>query len=207
MLQQLVDQVGAVPVAGDVRAADSAESIVAAALAAHGRLDGLVLNAGIGYAGDFRSMPAERIDGLVDIDVRAPLHLARVALPHLVEAQGAVVVVSSIAGAVPVPGEAAYSFAKHALEGFADALRTELRPLGVSVSVVRPGVVATPFFERRGRPYDRRFPRPIPPERIADAVIGCLATGRRVSTVPGMLAVPAALRRRAPRLYNRLAGH
>lgn len=206
-LDRLVATYDALPVAADVRDAGHAAAVVDAALARWGRLDAVVLNAGIGYAGGFATMPPERIDELVDVDLRAPLLLARAALPHLIRGGGAVVVVSSIAGAVPVPGEAAYSTAKHALEAFADALRTELRSRGVRVSVVRPGVVATGFFAHRGAPYDRRFPRPIPPERIAGAIVESLRSGRARTTVPGWLAVPTVLRRRAPRLYNRLARH
>ena len=206
-LQRLVERYGADAVAVDVRDASHASAIVDAALSRYARLDAVVLNAGIGYAGRFADMPQERIDDLVDVDVRAPLLLARAALPHLVASRGALVVVSSVAGAVPVPNEAAYSTAKHALEAFADALRTELRPDGVAVSVVRPGVVATGFFARRGAAYDRRFPRPISPDRVAAAIVDSLASGRARTTVPGWLAMPAALRRRVPRLYNRLARH
>lgn len=206
-LRRLADTFGAETVAADLRDASHAEAVVDAALARYGRLDAVVLNAGIGYAGGFAGMPPERIDELVDVDVRAPLLLTRTALPHLVAAGGALVFVSSIAGAVPVPNEAAYSTAKHALEAFADALRTELRGDGVAVSVVRPGVVATGFFARRGAAYDRRFPRPINPDRAAAAVVEALATGRSRVTVPRWLTVPAELRRRAPGVYNRLARH
>jgi NADP-dependent 3-hydroxy acid dehydrogenase YdfG len=206
-LSRIRERYGAEPVPGDVRDSGHAAEVVDAALSRFGRLDGLVLNAGIGHAGSFAKLPPERIDELVDVNVRAPLQLLRAAVPHLLAAQGAVVFVSSIAGAVPVAGEAAYATTKHALEALGDALRTELRPAGVSVSVVRPGVVATRFFDRRGEAYDRRFPRPIPPERIADAIVAALASGRPRTTVPGWLAVPAALRRTAPALYNRLAGH
>lgn len=206
-LQRLAERYDAEPVAADVRDPGHAAAVVQAALRRFGRLDGVVLNAGVGWAGDFAAMPAERIDELVDVNLRAPLLLARAALPQLTAARGGLVVISSIAGAVPVPREAAYATTKHALEAFADALLTELRPSGVSVSVVRPGVVATGFFERRGAAYDRRFPRPIPPERIAAAVVSCLQTGRPRATVPAWLAGPAALRRFAPGIYNRLAGH
>jgi short-subunit dehydrogenase len=118
---------------------------------------------------------------------------------------GAVVFIGSVAGHVGVPGEAVYAAAKAGLVGLADSLRAELAGLGVSVSVVSPGAVATPFFERRGVPYGRRFPRPVPPERVADAVMAAVRTGRPETLVPRWLAVAVRLRGAAPSLYRRLA--
>jgi len=69
------------------------------------------------------------------------------------------VFVSSIAGAVGVPGESVYSATKAALEAFAPLL---------------PAAVDTDFFSTRGQPYNRRFPRPMPPERVAGVVMQVL---------------------------------
>lgn len=189
----------------DVRNVGHAEQVVAAGLDRWGRIDGVIANAGVGHAGDFASTPPERIEELVDVNVRAPMLLTRAALPALVDSRGGLVFVSSIAGAVPVSGEAAYSFSKHALEAFADSLRPELRGSGVRVTTVRPGVVATAFFDRRGAAYDRRLPRPVGAERVAEAVVDALQSGRMRVTVPRWLGIPAALRRRAPVVYRALS--
>jgi len=204
-LNQLIDA-GIVPFVADVSEPAHPPALVEMATSRFGRLDAVVANAGVGYAGGFARMPLDRLDELIDVDLRAPLHLARAATPVMLEqGRGALVFVSSIAGAVPVPGEAAYSLAKHGLEAFADAIRPELRSGGVTVTVVRPGVVRTAFFARRGLPYDRRFPRPIPPERVADAIVDALRTGRHHVTMPRWLAMPAALRRHARPVYDRMA--
>ncbi|MGW2548884.1 SDR family NAD(P)-dependent oxidoreductase [Streptomyces sp. NPDC001635] len=171
-----------------------------------GRVDVLVACAGIGWAGDFRTMPTSAIDELIDVDLLATMHLIRHLVPHMVEAgSGRVVIIGSFAGTVGVRSEAVYSAAKAALGTFADALRYELRGTGVGVSHVVPGVVDTPFFERRGVPYLRSRPKPVPPERVADAVWRAVSRGRDEIFVPGWLGLPARVRGVAPSVYRRLA--
>jgi uncharacterized protein len=118
---------------------------------------------------------------------------------------GAIVFLSSIAGAVGVPGESVYSATKAAVEAFAPLLGEELREARVRVSTVLPGVVDTGFFATRGLPYDRRVPRPVPAERIAATVLDVLRTGRGRTIRPRWLVVPARLAAAAPVTYRALA--
>nr|WP_221475503.1 SDR family NAD(P)-dependent oxidoreductase [Sphaerisporangium rubeum] len=173
-------------------------------VAAAGPVDVLVAAAGAGWAGAFTAMPPEGIDRLVRLNLTVPMLLTRLLLPGMIAAgRGHVVLISSIAGAVGVPGEAAYSAAKAGLVMFAEALRHELRTPGApGVSVVLPGAVATPFFTRRGTPYTRRHPAPVPPERVARAVVAAVETSRPESYVPAWLAFPARLRGAAPAVYR-----
>ncbi|MFI9467184.1 SDR family NAD(P)-dependent oxidoreductase [Streptomyces sp. NPDC052492] len=171
-----------------------------------GRLDLLVACAGVGWAGDFTAMTRRSFDEVIDVNLVTTLRLVRQVLPHMVEAgSGRVVLVGSLAGSVGVRGEAVYSASKAAVAAFADALRYELRGTGVGVSLVVPGVVDTPFFEHRGTPYPRNRPRPVPPERVADAVWRAVSRGRDEIYVPGWLRLPARVRGAAPGLYRRLA--
>ncbi|MER6835437.1 SDR family oxidoreductase [Streptomyces cellulosae] len=171
-----------------------------------GHLDLLVACAGVGWAGDFTTMTRRAFDEVMEVNLLTTLRLVRQVLPHMVEADsGRVVLVGSLAGAVGVKGEAVYSASKAAVAVFADALRYELQGTGVGVTLVVPGVVDTPFFDRRGTPYVRNRPRPVPPERVADAVWRAVVRGRNEVYVPGWLRLPARVRGAAPGLYRRLA--
>lgn len=211
-LAELHARIGGSSVLAELREPASAERIVAAALAEHGRLDGVVANAGVGYAGPFAEMPPAAIAELVEVNVRAPLLLARAALPALLDrpagaglAGRGIVLVGSIAGALGVPGESVYSATKAALDMFATVLREELAGSGVSVSTILPGVVDTDFLRERGLPYQRRFPRPMPAERVAALIVELLSSGTARRIEPRWLGIPARLSATAPRLYRLLA--
>jgi short-subunit dehydrogenase len=204
-LRRMVRATGGSYLACDLREQDSAERVVAYTLETHGRLDILVANAGVGHAGDVADMTAERVAELMETNVVSPLQLARACVPAMrAQADGKMLFVTSIAGALGVPGEAVYSASKAAVEMFADVLREEVRADGITVGTLLPGVVDTDFFERRGLPYDRRFPRPMPPDRVARAALDMLLTGDRLRVIPRWLAVPIRLRSVAPALYRRL---
>ncbi|MEU8244683.1 SDR family NAD(P)-dependent oxidoreductase [Nonomuraea sp. NPDC048916] len=171
-----------------------------------GPVDILVNNAGEGWAGPFTRMPPDRLTGLVSVNLTAPIELTRLLLPGMIEAnRGHIVFVTSIAGAIGVGREAVYSATKAGLAAFAEALRDELRESrGIGLSVVLPGVVDTPFFERRGAPYDRSWPLPVPPERVARGIVTSIRRDRPESFVPGWLRLPARLRGAAPGAFRRL---
>jgi short-subunit dehydrogenase len=177
------------------------------ALATFGRVDVLVNDAAQGWAGSFVAQDLEGADYLVRVNLIAPIRLTRALLPSMLERRrGAIVNVASIAGHVGVGNEAVYASTKAGLIGFSESLRYELRDSGVRVSVVSPGVVATPFFERRGQPYDRNFPKPIPPDRVAAAIVRAVRRGRGQLFVPRWMAFPAWLKGAWPGAYRRLAG-
>lgn len=205
-LDRIATDTGATPMVADVREPEHAVRVVEETLRRHGRLDIAVANAGIGHAGAFTDMTVERIDDLIAVNVRAPMLLAHAALPVMeAQAQGAIVLVSSIAGALLVPRESVYSATKAAVEAFAEPLREELRGSGVTVSTVMPAVIATRFFDDRGEPYRRRFPRPQPPERAAAAVVRAAERGDDRVVVPPWFAVPIRIRGAAPGIYRALS--
>ncbi len=192
--------------AGDLLVPGVAEDVVSRAIFSLGGIDVLVSNAGGGWAGPMASMNQGDIDALLDLNLRAPLHLTMACLPWMMErGQGHVIFVSSVAGLLATPGEAVYSATKAGLTAFARALWSETAKHGVAVSVISPGVVDTAFFERRNRPYGLTRPRPIPPERVADAVLYCLRTRAPEVVVPRWLSWPARLRGGLPGVYRFLA--
>jgi short-subunit dehydrogenase len=195
----------AVVIKGDLREPGCACRTVESAVRGLGGLDVLVSNAGIGWAGRFTAMSESDIDSLLDVNLRAAAHLARAAIPHLDPGVGRLVFVGSIAGLVGAPGEAWYSATKAGLGSLAAALRDELRPAGVAVSLVSPGVVDTAFFDRRKVPYRRKHPQKVSPQAAADAILDAIAHRRNDVIVPSWLSVPARLKVSFPRLYGVLA--
>ncbi|HET6502529.1 MAG TPA: SDR family NAD(P)-dependent oxidoreductase [Amycolatopsis sp.] len=170
----------------------------------YGQVDVLVNNAGVGWAGSFDSMTAEDVRRLIAVNLTAPIELTRLLLPVL-RSPGRIVFVTSIAGRTGVAGESVYAAVKAGLDAFAESLRFELAGTAVKVGVVVPGVVDTAFFARRGRPYQRSSPRPVPADRVALAVLRAVRDGRAEQYVPRWLRLPVAVRGLAPAVYRGLA--
>ena len=205
------DAIEQLPMASSAIVADLARDAEVAraaeeAVAAFGRVDVLVNNAGIGWAGPLAEMESDDIKRLVAVHLLAPLLLTRGLLPGMLERRrGWIVNVGSIAGHVGVREEAVYAATKGALVTFSDSLRQELAGTGVGVTLVSPGVIDTAFFERRGSAYSRRRPKPLPPERVADAIVDAIRRERAEVFVPRWLTLPARLRGAAPSVYRALA--
>jgi short-subunit dehydrogenase len=130
-------------VQADLADAGNAESLIDRAEAALGPIDVLVNNAGVEFAAAFASQPPEELRGTIEINLTAPLLLARRVLPGMLERRrGHVVFISSLAGKTPTPYEAAYAASKAGLIGLVRSLRVEYRDTPVGFSVVCPGFVA-----------------------------------------------------------------
>ncbi|WP_159803254.1 SDR family NAD(P)-dependent oxidoreductase [Arthrobacter zhaoguopingii] len=128
-----------VPFAADIRGGTAAPEIVHAAVERWGGLDALINNAGVFAAMPLAEVTSERIDDLFITNVAAPSLLARAALPHLVQAQGTIVNVSSTFGHVPAPGAGHYGATKAAIEQLTRSWALELAPHRVRVNAVAPG--------------------------------------------------------------------
>lgn len=190
----------------DLATDDGPAGAVARALDVAGRVDVLVNNAGIGWAGPLADMTGDQTARLIALNLVAPLQLTRLLVPGMAErGRGHIVNVTSIAGATGVADEAVYSATKAGLTTFADAVRLDLSGSGVGVSVVVPGVVDTPFFTARGQPYRRRWPRPVPPQRVADAIVTAVRQERAEIFVPRWMRLPARLHGGLPAAYRALA--
>lgn len=115
-----------------------------------GGVDALVLNAGTGVSGAFAGSTGLRDQlTVVDVNVRSVVHLAKLLVPDMVAAgHGRVMITSSIAANAPGPYNSVYNASKAFLSSFAQALRSELRGSGVTVTSLMPGPTATKFFER-----------------------------------------------------------
>ena len=142
---------GALGLECDVRDPDAVAAAVEAAVAEFGRLDVAVANAGVGAYGPFLEMDPEDVEAMIDVNLKGTLYTARFTLPHLIESKGDFVSLASVAGLRAFPGEAVYNASKFGMLGFTRALDHELRELGVRVTNIAPGGVATDFAMGSGR--------------------------------------------------------
>lgn len=117
--------------------------------AAGGRgLQGLINNAGIVVAGPLEFLPLDEFRKQLEVNVVGQLAVTQAFLPLLRKARGRIINIGSISGRSATPFNGAYAASKFALEAMTDALRVELLPWGISVSIIEPGSVATPIWEK-----------------------------------------------------------
>lgn len=130
---------------GDLRGSGVCEGAVAAAVHAHGRLQILVNNAGVGGVAPLAETTDAEWESILGTNLTAVFRLTRAALPQLVNGGGHVFMISSLAGVNPIANMAAYCASKAALDQLAACLMLEVRPLGVKVTTLAPGSVDTGF--------------------------------------------------------------
>jgi len=141
------DRVLTVPL--DVTRHDQVEAAVQAAMARFGRIDVLVNNAGYGYQSSVEEGVDAEIRAQFEANVFGLFDLTRTVLPHMRNARsGHILNISSVAGFVGFPGSGYYAATKHAVEGWSDALASEVEPLGIKVTCVEPGPFRTDWAGR-----------------------------------------------------------
>ena len=130
----------------DVTDRNACIALIEKTVAAFGQIDTLIVNAGMSAHANFAEIKPEDLQwmhDLMELNYWGSVWPIHAALPHLAKTRGRIVAVSSVAGLIGVPGRTAYSGTKFALSGFCEALRSELEPSGISVTIVYPGVVKT----------------------------------------------------------------
>lgn len=128
---------------GDVTVAADMQDAMDTAVAALGRIDVVVANAGITALGSFDETSDAAFTRVMDVNLHGAVRTLRAALPHLRASRGRVAVMSSVAGFAPVLGRPAYVASKHAVTGLFESLRPELARDGVGVTVVHPGFLGS----------------------------------------------------------------
>ncbi|MEU6081634.1 SDR family oxidoreductase [Streptomyces sp. NPDC047108] len=148
-LRRLERETGALAVPADVGDPEAADQLVRAALTAHGRLDGLVLNAGIGRGGTVGDLSLDDWDEVMRTNVTGPLLLLRASIPHLLEARGAVVAVASVAALRNGTSNAPYATSKAALLQLCRSVAVDYGRQGVRANIVCPSWVRSEMADRR----------------------------------------------------------
>jgi NAD(P)-dependent dehydrogenase (short-subunit alcohol dehydrogenase family) len=177
---------GGLAIPTDVTRMDDLRRLIDTTVAKCGRIDVVVNNAAANVRGNFDTLDPDAIASVIDTNLKAPLLLTRLALPHLRQSRGVVVNVASIAGHVPLPHEGPYCASKWGLRGFTFAVREEMRDAGVALCVVSPGPIATPFvLDDLDHVPDLVFSQPIlTAEAVADAIVACALDRKRERAIP-----------------------
>ena len=183
-------------IACDLQQADAGERIAAALATEEVELDNLVNNAGFGVFGDAIECDRDEQVGIVDVNVRALTDLSLRFADQLIRNKGGLLNVGSVAGFLPGPGMAVYYASKAYVISLTEALRAELAPRGVRVTVLCPGPVQTEFQARAGvgNGHDTAILN-VPAADVArQAYRGLMANKRAVLPGLGIKLVPFALR-------------
>ncbi|MBN2638584.1 MAG: SDR family oxidoreductase [Bacteroidales bacterium] len=133
----------------DVAKETDCKNLIKETIQAFDRIDILVNNAGISMWSYFEEMiNMKALENIMQVNYFGSVYCTHYALPHLIESKGQIVGVSSLTGKTGVPTRSGYGASKHAMAGFFDALRIELKEKGVAVTMIYPGFVATEVRER-----------------------------------------------------------
>ncbi len=202
VLEPLAAETGGRAVAADLADPASVDRLLAEA----GDVDVLVANAALPGSGHITSFSVEDIDRALSVNLRAPMVMARrLAEPMAARGGGHIVFVSSLAGKVASGGGSVYSATKFGVRGFAHALREDLRPAGIGVSVVLPGFIRDSGMFHEADVKLPAFVGTKTPDEVAAAVVRAIERDRaELDVAPLSLRAGAAFAGLAPELSARL---
>jgi NAD(P)-dependent dehydrogenase (short-subunit alcohol dehydrogenase family) len=219
-----LEQQGAIPLRMDITIEAEVSGAVDRIAGEHGGVDVLINNAGFGMYGSVEETSIDDARYQFEVNLFGMARLTQLLIPSMrTRKKGTIINMSSMGGKIYTPLGAWYHATKHALEGWSDCLRLELKPFGIRVVIVEPGLIATefgnvmtqPMLERSGRgPYGglaqaiaaSTVPMS-PPSVVADAIVRAAEAERpKTRYVAGKLAQPLMFARKylGDRLYDRL---
>lgn len=197
-------------VAADVADRTQVQRIAEVAIEKYGRIDTWVNDAGISIFGRLDEVSDEDNRRLFDTNFWGVVNGSLVALPYLKRSHGALINVGSEVSDAVVPLQGIYSASKHAVKGFTDALRVELEQVdkaAISITLIQPTAVNTPYPEHAGNYMDRepKLPTPqIDPEQVAKAILNAATHHRRDVKVGAMAFVNTLTAKLVPALADRI---
>ena len=171
----------------DVSDAEACVDVFKKAAFEFGRVDVLVNNAGYHKRGSVEDVDAADLGKMIDVNLKAPIILSRIAIPYLQEAGGgAIINVGSLAGRAPIPGSAGYAASKAGLRSFTYALGMELADSKIKLAVLSPGPIDTGFIMADiDATSDLTFSQPISTaEEVAQAVLDLCGNSLRELSMP-----------------------
>lgn len=203
----------AMAVACDVTSRESLDATVASVLERFGRLDVVVANAGFGVSGAMQALTTEDYRRQFDTNVFGVLDTIYAALPLLIESRGQVVLISSVMGKLGRAGSSAYVSSKFAVCGLAESIHYELKPQGIAVTCINPGLVESQFrMTNNASEYQsgESDPAPqwlvVPTEVAARTIVRAVRKRKREVTITGHGKALVALHQFAPWIFHAIMG-
>jgi short-subunit dehydrogenase len=189
----------------DVTKDGDLERAAAETVSEFGRLDVVFANAGFGVAGPLRQLSIADYRRQFETNVFGVLRTIYAALPQIEKAHGNIVIIGSVAGWMPMPGASAYGMSKFALRSLANSILPELQPLGVKVTLISPGFVASNIgrVDNNGM-LREKAPNPPPAwlvmrtDKAVEQILRAVASGKREAIITGHGKLAVALERFAP---------
>jgi len=196
LLEPLARELGGRALAADLSQPDAPERLVEQA----GAVDVLVANAGVPGTGALSDYTTAQLDRALDVNLRSAMLLAKLLMDEMVARRhGHLLFMSSLAGKAGAPGSSIYAATKFGLRGFALALREDLAPAGVGVSVILPGFVSDAGMYAESGAALPAFVGTKTPQQVADAVVKAIERNRaELEVAPIGVRVGATLASLAP---------
>jgi short-subunit dehydrogenase len=189
----------------DVTVEGDMEQAVAATVREFGKLDIVIANAGFGVTGSFKQLSIADYRRQFETNVFGVLRTLYAALPEVEKAKGNIVIIGSVAGWIPMPGGSAYGMSKFALRSLVKSIVPELQPLGIKVTLISPGFVASNIGRVDNNGVLReKAPNPPPAwlvmrtDKAVEQILRAVARGKREAIITGHGKILVALERFAP---------
>ncbi|MCH7322023.1 SDR family NAD(P)-dependent oxidoreductase [Solibacillus sp. MA9] len=169
-------------------------------------IDVAILNAGLGYFSNAFDLLDEEVDQMLDLNVKAPIFLAKRLAPQMIERKsGHFIFVSSQAGKVATKKASVYAASKHAITGFVNGLRMELAEYKIAVTGIYPGPIDTPFLQKADETNAYRKAISnflIQPSKVASEVVEAIESRPREINLPRILGITSKLYVVAPKMVE-----
>jgi len=211
LLEQLADRIAAsgkrkpVIVECDVTRDGDLERAVSETVREFGRLDVVFANAGFGVAGSLKQLSIQDYRRQFETNVFGVLRSIYAALPEIEKTKGNIVIIGSVAGWLPTPNASAYGMSKFALRALAKSITPELEPLGIKVTLISPGWVASNFgrVDKEGNLREKAANPPparlvMKTDKAVRQILNAVARGKTEAIITGHAKLAVILERFVP---------
>jgi short-subunit dehydrogenase len=194
----------------DVQNLDSIQHVFTTIQKEIGQIDVLVNNAGFGIFNNVQDATMDEMKNMFEVNVYGLVACTKMVLPAMIERKkGHIINIASQAGKISTPKSSLYSATKHAVLGFTNSLRMEVKNSNIYVTSVNPGPIKTDFFtiaDKQGN-YVKNVERwMLDPNKVARKIVHSMFTPKREINLPGWMNAGSTIYQVMPKLFERMAG-